>query len=311
MDTWLIVLLIVFGVILLLFITLSIVMIIMFGKNLAKVQLHTYEEGIAECDKFPQFKEVLDYERCEYMITLRDGYEVHATIWKAKEETNKYLINLHGLGVNQAYQGKYIQMYRNLGYNIITYDERGQGKNKKHIITMGKIESLDFLDIVKDTYLRFGKDIYLGAQGESMGGGTLTYSLRYNPDIKFACLDCPYSSVQNQVESVLKKWHIPLWLGKIGNFISSIYYGVNFYKVRPVDEINNYKGPLGIFDGDKDNLVPPEESKIIYDAYESYKELHYYDCVNHAYSLIEHKEEYTEDMRKFLEKAEELNNHIN
>ncbi len=281
--------------------------LLMFTRNYIFPKNYSYEHAknwMSAHNAYDNFDEI---ERIEYIITLKSGYKLNARFFKNKEESNKYVIIMHGLTVNQEYDSKYALIFLKAGYNVITYDSRGHGKNKRCKVTMGIRESKDFLEVVEDSYNRYGKDIYLGAQGESMGGGTLIYSLRYNPNIKFAVVDCPFEKVKETTEFNLKNvFHLPLFLGKIGNFLSKLIYGVDLYSIDVKENMNNYKGPIAIFDGDNDMMVPIEASKNIYDAYNSYKEIHWYKGSYHAFSLIDYKEEYTKDLINFLRKIENM-----
>lgn len=286
----------------------SLIFTLMLVLNYFYPKRYTYEyakERMTELNGYFEFDKL---EKYDYTIKLKSGYEINARLIKSINESNKYVIILHGITANQEYDSKYVYPFIENGYNCITYDERGHGRNKKTKVTMGIKESKDLLEVIDDTYKRYGVDIFLGVQGESMGGGIVSYTLRYKPNIKFAIMDCPFESVRYTTEYVMKnRYHLPKWCGLYGNFLTTIFMGYNLYKIDVKENMNNSNIPIAIFDGDNDELVPIEASKNIYDAYNSYKELHYYKGSLHARSILDHKDEYVNDLMTFLKKVEDIN----
>lgn len=287
----------------------SIIFALMYIFNYFYPKRLTYEYAKEWMTNHNGYYDLDKLEKEEYKIKLKSGYELNARLIKSDTPSNKYVIILHGITANQEYDSKYVYAFRKNNYNCITYDSRGHGKNKRTKVTMGIKESKDLLEVIEDSYNRYGKDIFLGIQGESMGGGTCIISLRYKPNIKFAVMDCPFETVKDTTEYVMKnRFHLPKWCGGYANFMATIFMGYNLYKTDVKKDMNNSNIPIALFDGDNDELVPIEALKNIYDAYNSYKELHYYKGSLHARSLLDHEEEYINDLSMFLKKVEGMNN---
>lgn len=295
-------------VLLFLVLIVSIIFTLMLVCNYFYPKRYTYEYAKKRMKELNGYFDFDKLDKTDYIIKLKSGYELNARLIPSNKNTNKYVIILHGITANQEYDSKYVYPFIENGYNCITFDERGHGRNKKTKVTMGIKESTDLLEVIDDTYKRYGEDIFLGVQGESMGGGIVTYTLRYKPNIKFAIMDCPFESVKYTTEYVMKnRYHLPKWCGIYGNFLTTIFMGYNLYKIDVKENMNNSTIPIAIFDGDNDELVPVQASKNIYDSYNSYKELHYYKGSLHAMSILDHKEEYIKDLSSFLKHIEEMN----
>ena len=66
--------------------------------------------------------------------------------------------------------------------------------------------------MIEDTYRRYGKEIYLGLTGESLGAATEITALRYHPDVRFIVNDCGYADLIPVEKDGLKGMHLPQWL---------------------------------------------------------------------------------------------------
>ena len=248
-----------------------------------------------------------DLKKEDYLITLRDGYKINTRFFNLNPGSKKYIIFSHGFTANMISDSKYFPIFNKLGYNIITYDQRTHGMNEKNKCTMSLNESKDLMEIIDDTYNRYGKDIYLGVHGESMGGATVISIMRYNPNIKFIIADCPFSSLKElSYEGSKKIFHTPRFLVDISGLICKLIYGWNPNKVRPIDDINNTKVPLLLFHGDSDKLINYKHSVDIYNAYNSYKEIYLFKGADHAESVVRDFNKYEEDIKSFLKTIEKL-----
>ena len=237
----------------------------------------------------------------DYIITLKDGYEINTRFFNLNPGSKKYIIFSHGFTANMVSDSKYIPIFAKLGYNIVTYDQRTHGKNKKDKCTMSIKESLDLLEIIDDTYNRYGKDIYLGLHGESMGGATVIGLMRYNPNVKFIIADCPFSNLKDvSYEGAKKMFHVPMFLIDFAGLICKLIFGWNPNKVRPVDDINNSSVPLALFHGDSDKLISYNHSIEIYNSYNSYKEIYLTKGADHAESVVKDYKSYEENVKSFL-----------
>lgn len=246
-------------------------------------------------------------KKIDYTIENRSGYILHMRLLPNSLPSNKYVIMVHGVTVNYIYDAKYIDIFHDLGYNVVTFDERRHGQNKPCICTMGLEESKDLIDVINDTYNRYGLNIYLGLHGESMGASTTLLSFRFNPSVKWAVVDCPYSDLGEVSKTQIKKqFHLPVFFATLGGYSAKILYGYNPNKIRPIDEVTTSKIPLLIFDGTEDTLIPPHQSQDIYDVYSGYKEIYYTKGAKHAFSIIVDRDSYSKNISAFIKRCEKV-----
>lgn len=261
----------------------------------------TYEDSKKFLLKLNAYGSYDELEKEDYSIILRDGYKVSARFFPQKEKTDKYIIIVHGVTVNQVFDAKYTNLFYKLGYNLITFDQRAHYNNKKTICTMGIKESLDLVDIINDTRNRYGKDIKLSLHGESLGASTVLMALKYIQDLDFVIADCPYMDLSLVAKREAKNhYHMPAFLVNVGGFVGRIFYGYNFTKIRPIDYIKDSTVPLLFCHGKADNLITSEHSKQMYEMYKGIKNIHLTEDADHAMSIIVDPAGYEEAVRDFI-----------
>ena len=64
--------------------------------------------------------------------------------------------------------------------------------------------------LYSDLSERYGKDIFLGLHGESLGAATTVRAMMYHPGVKFAVADCGFADIENVLEGVMKYSHLPV-----------------------------------------------------------------------------------------------------
>lgn len=247
-----------------------------------------------------------NYPVIGYTISSFDGYVLHAQFVPAEEKSDKYVIISHGYTYTRYGSVKYLNLFRRLGYNCIIYDDRGHGENKRTKCTLGLAESKDLLEVIADTYRRYGKDIFLGLHGESMGSGLQITALKYHPDVKFIVNDCGYAELINVLRHKAKQdFHLPQWVVYPVSFMSRVLYGCAFSEVRPIDSLTGNRIPVCFVHGDSDMFIDCSHSRRMKEANPGYSELHIYPGADHACSYASDPERYFKMLSDFIRKVEE------
>ena len=250
-----------------------------------------------------------DFE--DYTIESYDGYILHASFLPASKgsgkdvTSDKYVIMCHGYTDTRYGMLKYFPVFTGLDFNIVLYDERGHGENKKAPCSFGIRESKDLIEVIKDTKKRYGKDIKLGVIGESLGGGTVMTALKYNPDIDFCIDDCGFADIVN----VLKKGvHdtfkiFPTSVVYPASLAAKLVYGESFTAARPIDSLYDNEIPFLVMHGTGDDFIVPENGKKVYEADKGYKEICLIDGAAHASSVFKDRKKYIEVAQNFIKKV--------
>ncbi|MFA6867312.1 MAG: alpha/beta hydrolase [Clostridia bacterium] len=239
-------------------------------------------------------------EKKEYLLKSYDDYLLHCVFVPAESDSNNYVIISHGQTYTRNGSVKYLHIFRELGFNVIIYDDRSHGENKRSYVSMGIRESQDLICLINDTYNKYGKDINLGLHGESMGTGLSIMSLKYNPKLKFIIADCGYADMEILLTDVLKSKHLPIFMLNLACKVANSLYGVDLLSIRPIDCLKESKVPICYIHGKKDKLVNCKHSQMMYDVTKGYKELHLIEKADHAQSYQVDKVAYKEIITRFL-----------
>lgn len=221
--------------------------------------------------------------------------------------TRKIIIMVHGYTLNRYGELKYMPIYRRLGYDCIIYDHRGHGKSTKAPCSFGIREARDLIAVINDTYQRYGKDIWLGLTGESLGAATEITALKYHPNVKFLVNDCGFAELMPVEKDGLKGLHLPTWLYYLANLACYPMYGYHFSKANPIESLSDNKIPICFIHGTDDTFITPDHSERMAKATKGYQELHLVKGAAHAKSINTDPNGYEKIVDQFVKGVEEGN----
>ena len=245
-------------------------------------------------------------QKQEYTVKGYQDYILHVVLCKNPKESDKYVILTHGHTDNRYGMLKYMKIYLELGYNCIIYDLRGHGLNKRVWCSYGLLESRDLVRLIDDTYQRYGKNIYLGLHGESLGSATTITALRHRPDVRFAIADCGFADLETVLTDIARSLHLgrsTVWMTWLG---TRVRHRVSIFKIRPIRGLRTNKVPVMFIHGADDTYISPRHSRRMYRAVTAYKELHLIPGATHAASVLKAPEDYRRYVSGFLKKVEKL-----
>lgn len=156
-----------------------------------------------------------------------------------------------------------------LGRSALLIDQRAGGRSDGHVTTFGIKERKDCKRWVEYAVERFGKDVRLGITGVSMGAATVIMATQEDlPDnVKFVLADCGYSSAKGILMKVIGEMKLPAKtvypFVKLG---ARIYGGFDLEETSPIEAVKDCRIPIIFVHGDKDDFVPFEMSKEMYEA---------------------------------------------
>lgn len=229
-----------------------------------------------------------------------DNLKLHARLYE-NHINNKVAILCHG------YRGT---AYRDfcggskevieLGYNVISIDQRAHGFSQGHSITFGVREVKDLLEWVKFARKRFGEDCELLLIGISMGGATVLMAANQVNNVKIIA-DAPYSSPRIQLENTIKKMKLPVKLFyPLVNLSSILFAHTNLNKGSAYDSIKTTNNRILIIHGKDDTLVPYQISYDLYQAYPDKIRYELFEGADHGVSYLVDRKRYCQIIQDFL-----------
>ena len=290
----------VIGFILLLYVFIG----IFFSFYVAHPKNTSVDRAIKQETEWGNVRDYFELEKEDIEVKGFENYNLHCVYVPLSYKSNKYVIISHGYTYNHIGSLRYLHVFRELGFNVVIYDNRGCGLNKKYISTMGKKESKDLTCIVDYIFNRFGKDIYLGLHGESMGSALQMMSLKDKRDIKFLINDCGYGNLYRMFRKDIKHYfHLPKFFVDDASFFSRLIFKFSYKEIVPEKELEQSNVPICFFHGAIDDFVPTSETENMYLLAKGYKEIHIVDKAWHAESIkVLGHDEYKRIISEFLTK---------
>ena len=311
MEWYQIILLVLAGVIILYFLVFFIltIVIVHFFTHPRCVPFEVAYNRALNLKKFTEDEYKNYYQMEEFNITSKDGYNLKAVYMpkqgnvEFEDNRERVVIIVHGWTSCRVQMLGYAKIYLKAGFHVFTYDQRNHLDSDKVITTMGDKEADDLQTVIEIAKQRIGEDIVVGTHGESMGAATvMIHAGRYH-NVDFLVEDCGYNTLKELLTYQCKNYKKFPTFPTI--FFNSILFKVftktSFKDVMPVEQIAKCEDiPMCFMHGEKDDFVPTYMIYKLYDNKPGYKEMHVYKDSIHARSYVDYKEEYEQDVLKFL-----------
>ena len=240
-------------------------------------------------------------------ITSRDGFKLHAYLFKAPNQpAKKFVLGIHGYkSYARPEYGPFIEFYRSLGYSMLLPDDRAHAPSEGKYIGFGVLDRLDCVDWSKYIVERFGSDSQIYLHGVSMGSATVLAASGEEDlpvQVKGIIADCGYDSARNILAYQMKHTaHLPVkpFLSQC-EAVCKKKAGFAFNEFTPVEQVKKAKVPILFIHGEDDTMVPVEMAHTLYDACASKKKLLIVKNAKHAESIAIAPDEYRKTVREFF-----------
>ena len=234
----------------------------------------------------------------EVTITSRDGLKLHAYLFPADEESNKFVIGVHGYrSYSRPECAPYVEFYHSLGYNMLMVDDRAHAPSEGEHIGFGVLDRLDVVDWANYLVSTYGEDTEILMHGVSMGGATVV-SASGEPElpaqVKGIVADCAFSHPYEVLEHQLGQMHLPagMMLPRIEKLCEK-KIGIDLHSITAIGQVQKAQVPMLFVQGGKDEMVPPYMAEDLYNACSSeHKKLLQVPEAGHGESIAFAPEEY-------------------
>lgn len=239
-------------------------------------------------------------------VESKDGLKLHG-IWVPADDPKGTVMLAHGYKSTMLVDfGKAIELYHDMGFNLLLPEQRAHGKSQGRIITFGVKESEDMLCWLKYHNEHFGNHQMI-LSGLSMGASTMMYLAdRDLPEnVKGIIVDCGFTSPAEIISSVFTKTtHLPavpvIWITDliaraVGGFS---LYGRDSRKTLPLNTL-----PILMIHGKEDTFVPCKMTEQGYEVCGGNKQLLLVDNAGHGLSFLYAPEEYKALVKDLLNRT--------
>ncbi|MBR4026020.1 MAG: alpha/beta fold hydrolase, partial [Lachnospiraceae bacterium] len=223
----------------------------------------------------------------------------------SENKTAIWVMCIHGYGSRATRMIKYMEHFRELGFNVLAIDLRGHGKNSKKYCGLGFLDAYDVLRWSEWIHEKYNPKAKIILFGISMGGATALTAAGKFPN-KFSAIisDSAPSSFPVMIKRIVKHR-----IGIIVNFLFPIitFYVQIFGKFSLSDaEAIKYTPflncPVVLIHGSDDGFVLINMMHELYDSivYENKKKL-IIDKAEHTHAVDVNAELYWSTIDNFLE----------
>ena len=234
-----------------------------------------------------------------------DGLKLHAH-WVPADNPKGTVILAHGYRSTKLLDfGMILELYHNLGVNLLLIDQRSHARSEGKYITFGVLESRDVQGWVKFHNEKFGCHPIL-LSGLSMGASTVLYLAdRDLPEnVKGIIADCGFTSPKEIIAKVFKDTvHFGagpfLWAADL---FARVLAGFSFYERDSRKSLKKSRLPVLLVHGTGDKFVPCEMTEQAYDACTSDKQMFLVGDAGHGVSYLVNTTQYRKYVIDFLRK---------
>jgi fermentation-respiration switch protein FrsA (DUF1100 family) len=251
-------------------------------------------------------------------IQLR-GWFIPGVLANGCLTAERTIIVVHGVRTNRAdADAGLLDLSGTLARNvfaILAFDMRGTGESPAAPISLGYFEqrdvlgAVDFLQSGPLPYPELGRPRTIGGWGVSMGAATLIMATARETAICAIVSDCAYADIIPLLQRELpKESHLPSVFTAGVLLAARLFYGVDFYAVRPVDVVAKLAPrPIFFIHGAADDYIAPSNmhalAKAACTAPKAHVQTWLVPGTAHAQSFNDMKQEYVARVAAFYDAA--------
>ncbi len=262
---------------------------------------------IIRSDAFQSIAQI--YKMKQFYLESFDGTNLKVSRFKSPNgcewDGKKHVVIVaHGFQVNQLAAMVQVPMFADMGYDVITWDQRQAGDSDQTKCTMGANESKDCGEIAKWVRAKYGDDVVLGLYGQSMGAATVMMYAPNDPNLAFLIEDCGYADLKATMKDIQSSY---LTFVDFDNFYEAANRyatvgDVNYDSVKPIKAIRalDPSVPALFLHGEGDTYIAPKNVKKLYNAKKGIKEMKTFPLAGHSQSYYFDIIGYTECVANFL-----------
>ena len=235
-----------------------------------------------------------------------DGHTIPAQLIYSDTADNDTVILVHGMGGNMYKNHPLAELFLSMGYNVLTYDQRGAGGNTAEGVTFGALEKFDLIDCLE--YLdTVAPDRKRGVWGTSQGGATAVLAAAHEDTcswLDFIILDCPLGNMKYMVDTEMQSMNTGIPVGYMswcGDIILRMRYGYSYADADAERLAEKITVPTLVINSRADTLTPYFMGENIYNGIVSdKKQIWTVDDSAHTEVWLDHNAEYRQRVSDFI-----------
>ena len=243
------------------------------------------------------------------VVPSQDGTELRGTYVEEPGHKRKAVILIHGLYQNRSMCVPYIDIYREMGYNVLLIDLRGHGESGGERTDWG-IHDIEDLDSWVDFLKSKNPAMQIGMHGISLGAAmALLYSgSKQGKEMSFYVADSSYGDLlalgKEKLFTYTGDERLLLGMDVLNPFFqAALFYHDRtlLYQLDPMYQVKSMTSPVLFLHGGEDRLVPPEVAQELVEASGSRnKSLYVFEGAAHTMEMATNGPAYKEHIQNFV-----------
>lgn len=247
-------------------------------------------------------------EGSAFEATTGDGLVLRGLHLPARAANDRFVVMLHGYGGNLLeYQVQYA-FWRDLGFDVFLFDQRGSGASDGDFLSAGLLESSDLLAVMAQARKLMPSGATGGVYGRSGGGATAVMYAGQGGDADFLVVDCAYSSFSQQLlERLSADYGLlpePLHRPMLATTLLWVRgrFGIDLAQAEPLRVAPAIRMPTLFVTTEEDTYVNPQMTRDLHAAVVAPKHLRVFPTGWHGAAMHDHASTYRDEVTRFLQR---------
>ena len=236
--------------------------------------------------------------------TSQDGYRLVAAEFPAEQESNRWVVLLHGYTGWKEEMYPFAFWYHKHGFSVLAPDLRCQGESEGDFIGMGWTDRQDVLGWI-GIILQEHPDAEIVLHGQSMGAACalMMSGMPELPEqVKLIISDCAYTDAYSMFRREIKEWTgLPAFpLLDSMNLALQLRGGYDLKAASALEAVEHSHVPVLILHGDRDAMIPVSMAYQLYYGANCEKQLEIIEGAGHAQAQDKDPDRYYAAISQFL-----------
>ena len=256
-------------------------------------------------------EEIRTMNRQPVEIVSAEGYRLRGNLYTMNPGTKTVVLALHGYHSGDIRDmGRFLPMYKGMGYDCLVPQMRCHGESEGHFITFGFYEQVDGIAWCRKLEEIYGRDVRILLHGMSMGGAAALMMCRNRmlPDtVKAVIADSANDTLKNLVDYRYRR--IPAGLRHVGMELINMWFmllaGVDYKDITALKGTSDRKIPALFVHSMDDRVIPVSMYQSNREAWEGLAAGFTVSGVPHANAYVKDPEAYEARIRDLMQYIEE------
>lgn len=241
-----------------------------------------------------------------FAVTTTEGLVLRGLRLPARPDNDQLVVMLHGYGGNLLEYREQFTFWRDLGFDVVLYDQRASGASDGEVLSAGLLESRDVDAVMAWARSTMPAGARVGLYGRSGGGATAVMYTGAGGRPDFVVVDCAYSDFPRQLLDRLAADYgvvpAPLHRPMLATTLAwvRLRFGIDLSQAVPLGVAPGIAVPALFVTTEGDTYIDPRMTRELYDAVQAPKRLHLFDGGGHGTAMHDHPEAYAQAVTRFL-----------